>query len=149
MLVRQLNQFFMGLFDFVYLPIDFKKGCNVGYGFINFRSPDACSDFVRAYHGVDVMKCLPGFSSAKVAEVTPARVQGRDENVQRLRSSPVMGELLCHPEWMPLLLDEAGHEQPFPEPEQPLAPIRPRGRRRQPKTGIVYSRKDLQAHVSH
>ena len=43
-------------------------------------------------------------------EVTPARVHGRDENVRRLRNSPVMNQLLEHPEWMPLLFDERGEE---------------------------------------
>jgi len=129
MLVEQLTQDFRGRFDFVYLPIDFKNGCNIGYGFINFRTVEACNEFVQAFDGVDVSRCLPGLHSKKVAEVTPARVQGLEENVRRLRSSPVMGELSRHPEWMPLLLDKDGEERAFPQPEQPVPPVRPRGRR--------------------
>lgn len=130
MLVKQLNQDFRGGFDFVYLPIDFKNRCNVGYGFINFRTVDACEIFVTRFNGVDVRKCLPGLNSRKVAEVTPARVQGLDENVRRLRNSPVMNELVLHPEWMPLLLDEGGEESAFPLPEQPCPPVKPRRRGR-------------------
>lgn len=130
MLVKQLNSEFRGNFDFVYLPIDFKNRCNVGYGFINFRTVEACDEFVTKFNGVDVRKCLPGLNSRKVAEVTPARVQGLDENVRRLRNGPVMNELVNHSEWMPLLLDEDGQEMPFPLPDQPCPPVKPRRRGR-------------------
>jgi len=128
MLVKQLNQDFRGRFDFVYLPIDFKNKCNVGYGFINFRTTEACDEFVAKFNGVDVRKCLPGLNSRKIAEVTPARVQGLDENVRRLRNGPVMNELVQHPDWMPLLLNEHGEEKPFPLPDQPCPPVKPRKR---------------------
>jgi hypothetical protein len=130
MLVKQLSLEFCGEFNFMYLPIDFKNKCNVGYCFINFRTPEACSRFVAQFHGVDVRKCLPGLNSRKVAEVTPARVQGMMENVNRLRNSPVMNQLQEHPEWMPLIFDENGELEPFPSPEQPLPPVKQRGRGR-------------------
>lgn len=130
MLIKQLKVDFNGVFDFMYLPIDFKNKCNVGYGFINFRTQDACEFFVKSFHGVDVRKCLPGLNSKKVVEVTPARVQGLIENVRRLKNSPVMNQLQDHPEWMPLLFDEYGREEPFPSPDQPLPPVKPRGRAR-------------------
>lgn len=128
MLVKQLNQDFRGRFDFVYLPIDFKNKCNVGYGFINFRNSEACDEFVSKFNGVDVRKCLPGLNSKKVAEVTPARVQGLEENIRRLRNGPVMNELVQHPEWMPLLLTEDGEERPFPVPDAPCPPAKGRHR---------------------
>merc|ERR1712125_6069 len=81
------------------------------------------------YDGVSVSKCLPGLNSQKIAQVTPARVHGLQENVDRLRNSSIMGELAEHPEWMPLLLDEEGNELPFPEPEHALPAMKPRGRR--------------------
>merc|ERR1712151_1100613 len=129
MLVKQLTQDFRGRFDFVYRPIDFKNKCNVGYGFINFRTPGACEEFVNKFNGADVRKCLPGLNSRKICEVTPARVQGLDENVRRLRNSPVMNQLMDHPEWMPLLFDEEGEEEPFPSPDQPLPPVKSRSGR--------------------
>jgi hypothetical protein len=129
MLVKQLESELKGHFDFVYLPIDFKNQCNVGYAFINFRSPEACEIFLQSFNGVEVRKCLPGLNSRKVTEVTPARVQGFEDNVQRLRNSPVMRELAHHPEWMPLIFDENGVQIPFPAPERPLEPIKPRRRR--------------------
>lgn len=131
MLITQLNTDFNGLYDFMYLPIDFKNKCNVGYGFINFRTPEVCERFIDSFHGVDVRQCLPGLNSKKIVEVTPARVQGLSENVRRLRNSPVMNQLVEHPEWMPLLFNEHGIEEPFPMPDQPLPPVKPRGRNRE------------------
>lgn len=131
MLVKQLEQDLKGHFDFVYLPIDFKNQCNVGYAFINFRSIEACGIFMQNFNGVEVRKCLPGLNSRKVTEVTPARVQGFEDNVQRLRNSPVMRELAHHPEWMPLIFDENGVQVGFPSPERPLEPIKPRRRARE------------------
>lgn len=127
MLVTQLeSDDFTGKFDFVYLPMDFKHKCNVGYAFINFRTVEACETFHEKFKDFEVSKCMPGINSKKVCEVTPARVQGLEDNVQRLRNSPVMLELANHEEWMPLLFDEAGQKIPFPEPERTLPPIKPR-----------------------
>jgi len=126
MLVNQLQQSLKGSFDFVYLPIDFKNKCNVGYAFINFRSIEACESFLGDFNGVEVRKCLPGLTSRKVTEVTPARVQGFEENVQRLRNSPVMRELAHHQEWMPLIFDLQGQQVPFPAPDRQLEPIKAR-----------------------
>jgi hypothetical protein len=131
MLVKQLESDLKGEFDFVYLPIDFKNKCNVGYAFINFRSIEACEAFLKNFNGVEVRKCLPGLNSRKVTEVTPARVQGFEENVQRLRNSPVMRELAHHTEWMPLIFDETGKQMPFPSPERALEPIKLRRRGRE------------------
>lgn len=137
MLVDQLEQDMKGLFDFLYLPIDFKNKCNVGYAFINFRTVEACDEFVNMFNGVEVRKCLPGLNSRKVTEVTPARVQGFEENVQRLRNSPVMRELVHKPEWMPLIFDYNGEQTPFPAPECPLDPIKPRRRARDDEARLL------------
>jgi len=128
-LAKQLSHEWKGMFDFIYLPIDFKNKCNVGYGFVNFRTAELCSTFVQSFNGVEVRKCLPGFNSRKVVEVTPARVQGLQDNVRRLRNSPVMTQLMDNPDWLPLLFDDDGESLPFPAPDQPLAPVRPRGGR--------------------
>jgi len=132
MLVSLLNQEFRGHFDFLYLPIDFKNRVNVCYAFINFTSVAAREKFEATFNGVDVRKCMQGVPLKKapynmhlhrVVEVKPARVQGLEENIRRLRNSPVMNELVQHPDWMPLLLDADGQEKPFPV-MQTAVPVR-------------------------
>jgi len=113
MLVQRLNKTFTGQFDFVYLPIDFNSKRNVGYAFINFRTPAACQRFVQEFNGVKTRLCLPHFSSQKVCEVSYARVQGRDANMENLRDEKFIERLLERPEWQPLFLDDAGVEMPF------------------------------------
>lgn len=114
-LIQQLHDSgFRGDIDFIYLPVDFRNKCNVGYAFVNFRTPEACMRFATEYHGVDSRAKLPGFNSKKVLEVSAARVQGLDPNVRRLRGSPVLARIAAHPDWKPLLLDEEGRPKGFP-----------------------------------
>jgi len=119
MLIRVLNENFNGMYDFMYLPIDFKNKCNVGYGFLNMRTPEMCAQLATYFHGVDVRRCLPGFNSKKICEVTPARVQGLQDNVRRLQNSPVMAQLKGHPEWLPVLFGADGGCKSFPCAELP------------------------------
>jgi len=108
-------------FDFFYLPIDFRSKCNVGYAFINFTSPIGAELFRQAFHGAH----LDGFNSSKVCEVSFARVQGLTGNVEHYRNSPVCG--LEEQKFKPLILDAlTGEILPFPAPDQPLPPVKPR-----------------------
>jgi len=100
--------------DFLYLPIDFKNLCNVGYAFLNFRTVEACHRFAAAFHNVNSCDKLPGFRSKKICEVAEATCQGCDKNVSRLQSSPVMAQLLAKPEWLPRLFDVNGKPLEFP-----------------------------------
>eukprot|EP00931_Biecheleriopsis_adriatica_P091163 TRINITY_DN65061_c0_g1_i1.p1 TRINITY_DN65061_c0_g1~~TRINITY_DN65061_c0_g1_i1.p1 ORF type:complete len:429 (+),score=118.35 TRINITY_DN65061_c0_g1_i1:86-1372(+) len=115
MLMDQLHNIgFRGDIDYLYLPIDFANRCNVGYCFINFRTPAARARFVEMFDGVAAQSCLPGFNSYKVCQVTKAKWQGRDENVRRIRSGPeLMQQLAGHPDWLPVLLDESGRQETF------------------------------------
>lgn len=108
-LLRALhNAGFTGMFDFLYLPIDFENRCNVGYAFINFTSVTARLRFEDLFHGRSVQDCLPGLNSSKIVDVSRAVVQGFKENVARLRGSPIMRQLAEHPDWMPVTVDSEG-----------------------------------------
>jgi hypothetical protein len=103
-------------FNFFYLPTDFKNHCNLGYAFINFTNKAAAVDFVQEYDG----KRLPRFpQSPKVLAVQKARIQGKDANIERLRSSSVMGVLDSSTK--PLVF-EGGVSVDFPEPLCELPP---------------------------
>lgn len=103
--------------DFLYLPIDFRNKCNVGYAFLSFRTAQACARFTAEYHHRNATDKLPGFKSKKVCEVSEARCQGREENVRRLQASQVMQQLLDRPDWLPLLFDADGNVEEFPIPK--------------------------------
>ncbi|MED6181348.1 hypothetical protein PIB30_018491 [Stylosanthes scabra] len=69
-------------FDFVYLPIDFKKGFNKGYAFVNFTSPKAAWKF----HITASNRKWELFQSQKVRQVVAARIQGKENLEKRFES---------------------------------------------------------------
>jgi hypothetical protein len=103
------EQGFRGLYNFFYLPVDFKNGCNMGYAFINFVNHDAADMFMGVFKGHQ----LPA-KSAKVCDVCWARVQGWKANIEHYRNSPV--NELPDPEYRPLMFVD-GVEVAFPRPD--------------------------------
>eukprot|EP00913_Durusdinium_trenchii_P025119 g23579.t1 len=67
---------FDAMFDFFYLPMDFKTKRNRGYGFINFESADIAKQFVLNFHH----RQLSLYTSRKIVEVAPAITQGYEAN---------------------------------------------------------------------
>ena len=83
MLLKVLESAYSGLYDFFYLPIDFKNRCNLGYAFVNFvRSSDALG-FYEEFH----KKKWSDFNSKKVCEITYARVQGKQALAEHFKNS--------------------------------------------------------------
>jgi len=113
MLIERVDVSYKGQYDFVYLPVDFNSKCNVGYAFVNFCTADSAAAFTQEFHGKRTKTVLPGFSSAKVCEVSYARVQGRDANMENLRDERFVEKLAERPEWQPLFFDDGGKEIPF------------------------------------
>ncbi|KAG6509855.1 hypothetical protein ZIOFF_027862 [Zingiber officinale] len=58
-------------FDFLYLPVDFKTGFNMGYAFVNFTTAIAARRLYDALHNFP----WKAHGSRKVCEVTYARIQ--------------------------------------------------------------------------
>lgn len=88
MLLAAIDENHCGTYDFVYLPIDFKNKCNVGYAFINMVSPSHIVPFFKAFNG----KKWEKFNSEKVASLAYARIQGKAALVMHFQNSSLMNE---------------------------------------------------------
>ncbi|XAR66660.1 hypothetical protein NMG60_11012962 [Bertholletia excelsa] len=88
MLLAAIDENHRGTYDFLYLPIDFKNKCNVGYAFINMLSPTHIIPFYEAFNG----KKWEKFNSEKVASLAYARIQGKAALVAHFQNSSLMNE---------------------------------------------------------
>lgn len=98
-----------GSYDFVYLPVDFKKGKVFGYAIINFVTnhfaEKACFHFEGAGVNIDWSDSHQGF----------------DELIQRYRDSPIMHPSM--PETSKPLIFSNGLVVPFPGPARKAQPF--------------------------
>ena len=117
-----LDEVCFGTYDFLYLRIDFKSGCNVGYAFINFADVGGMIALIDRIE----RRCWTAYRSSKAAEISYATIQGREALVQKFRNSSVMQETpFCRPRLFLTYLDadvsdklrSTGTEQPFPRPD--------------------------------
>jgi hypothetical protein len=117
-----LDEVCFGTYDFLYLRIDFKSGCNVGYAFINFADVGGMIALIDRVE----RRCWTAYRSSKAAEISYATIQGREALVQKFRNSSVMQETpFCRPRLFLPYLDAAASdklratstEQPFPRPD--------------------------------
>ncbi|KAM3302073.1 protein MEI2-like 2 isoform X1 [Capsicum chacoense] len=88
MLLTAIDETHKNTYDFLYLPIDFKNKCNVGYAFINMVSPLHIISFYEAFNG----KKWEKFNSEKVASLAYARIQGKVALVAHFQNSSLMNE---------------------------------------------------------
>ncbi|XP_068667494.1 protein MEI2-like 2 [Aristolochia californica] len=114
MLLAAIDENHRGTYDFLYLPIDFKNKCNVGYAFINMISPSHIVPFYQAFNG----KKWEKFNSEKVALLAYARIQGKVALVTHFQNSSLMNEdKRCRPILFHSEGSEAGEQiiqEPFP-----------------------------------
>eukprot|EP00929_Paragymnodinium_shiwhaense_P012637 TRINITY_DN12005_c0_g1_i1.p1 TRINITY_DN12005_c0_g1~~TRINITY_DN12005_c0_g1_i1.p1 ORF type:complete len:527 (+),score=86.76 TRINITY_DN12005_c0_g1_i1:195-1775(+) len=106
---------YAGLYDFVYLPMDFRNGVNLGYAFVNLLRHEDALAFMEMFQGFSQWVV----DSVKVCETSWAHPhQGLLEHVERYRNSPVM-----HPrmpdEYKPMVFS-SGIRVPFPAPTKAI-----------------------------
>mmetsp|Transcript_23685 Transcript_23685/g.68064 ORF Transcript_23685/g.68064 Transcript_23685/m.68064 type:complete len:332 (+) Transcript_23685:248-1243(+) len=110
MLLNLLNDAgFHKAYDFVYMPMSFRNGVNLGYAFVDLVSHEDAKRLMEAFEGWSKWS----FESTKVCKVSWATPhQGLEKHVDRYRNSPVM-----HPstpeEWKPIVFKD-GEPAPFP-----------------------------------
>jgi hypothetical protein len=80
---------FAGLYDFIYLPIDFKSRASLGYCFINLVNHEAASRFRATFDGYSDW-ILPSRKVCGISWSGPH--QGLEAHIERYRNSPVMHE---------------------------------------------------------
>ncbi|OIT37321.1 PREDICTED: protein MEI2-like 4 isoform X2 [Nicotiana attenuata] len=111
MLLSAIDERHRGMYDFIYLPIDFKNKCNVGYAFINMTDPSLIVPFYHAFNG----KKWEKFNSEKVASLAYARIQGKAALIAHFQNSSLMNEdKRCRPILFHTDGPNAGDQVPFP-----------------------------------
>ncbi|XP_048235997.1 protein MEI2-like 4 isoform X2 [Ricinus communis] len=111
MLLAAIDERHKGTYDFIYLPIDFKNKCNVGYAFINMTDPKQIVPFYQAFNG----KKWEKFNSEKVASLAYARIQGKAALIAHFQNSSLMNEdKRCRPILFNTDGPNAGDQVPFP-----------------------------------
>ncbi|KAJ7552839.1 hypothetical protein O6H91_06G072400 [Diphasiastrum complanatum] len=111
MLLAAIDEHHRGTYDFIYLPIDFKNKCNVGYAFINMIDPPCIVPFYQAFNG----KKWEKFNSEKVASLAYARIQGKAALVAHFQNSSLMNEdKRCRPILFHSEGPNVGDQEPFP-----------------------------------
>ncbi|XP_031491216.1 protein MEI2-like 4 isoform X2 [Nymphaea colorata] len=111
MLLAAIDEHHRGTYDFIYLPIDFKNKCNVGYAFINMTDALHIVSFYEAFNG----KKWEKFNSEKVASLAYARIQGKAALIAHFQNSSLMNEdKRCRPILFHTEGPNAGDQEPFP-----------------------------------
>ncbi|ORZ10784.1 RNA recognition motif 2-domain-containing protein [Absidia repens] len=92
MLMECIDSTHKGTYDFLYLRIDFKHKCNVGYAFINFINARSVISFFEQKAG----KLWSRFNSEKKCELSYAKIQGKVNLINKFRNSVVMEQDLSY-----------------------------------------------------
>merc|ERR1712232_681067 len=106
---------FRGSYNFVYLPVDFKRRAGLGYAFVNMTNHANAQQAFATLQGFSAW----AFSSSKVLEVAWGEpLQGLQAHVDRYRNSPVMHADV--PDSFRPMLFQNGVSVPFPAPTKPI-----------------------------
>jgi len=116
---------FGGVYNFLYLPIDFKTQAALGYAFVDLAHPSVVQHFWNVFHGFSNWS-MPSRKKCFVTWCEPS--QGLQTLAERYRNSPVMHESVPD-EYKPMLL-EHGKRVPFLPPTKTIRQPRARDCRR-------------------
>ncbi|KAF9566687.1 hypothetical protein CPC08DRAFT_627857 [Agrocybe pediades] len=109
-LQNYINEVIPRRIDFMYLRIDFRNGCNVGYAFVNFITVQDLLYFAKQRLG----KKWDMFASQKVLQMSYANYQGKEALIEKFKNSNIMDE---RESWRPCIFySEDGPNQGLPEP---------------------------------
>jgi RNA recognition motif-containing protein len=109
------NEGFLGSVDFVYLPIDERRGLSLGYAFVNLTNHECALRFWKHFAGFNRWLVR----SRKVAEVAWSRpTQGLSAFIERFRNSKLM--LPEAPDAARPIVLHAGMRLAFPAPTRRL-----------------------------
>ncbi|CAJ1360547.1 unnamed protein product [Effrenium voratum] len=114
-LLDELNKFGLaGLYDFCYLPRDFKSVENKGYAFVNFASPEAANMFRNSWH----RRSFPADSALAGQQlvIMSADVQGLASNLKKWCGPRL--RRIRNPELKPYV-SSAALETEEPSPDSP------------------------------
>jgi len=116
MLLELLNKRgFEGCYDFVYVPLDFRNGVNLGYAFVNTVTHEDAARLTESLQNYSEWLA----DGSKVCEVSWAHpYQGLQEHVERYRNSPVMHASMPE-EYKPMVFRN-GMQIPFPMPTKAI-----------------------------
>lgn len=111
MLLSEINVYNKELYDFFYLPIDFKNKCNMGYAFINFIDYASIVPFYQEFSN----QRWRNFNSEKVCAISYARLQGKAAMIARFQNSSLLDK---DESYRPLVFaslgGNRGKAEPFP-----------------------------------
>ncbi|KAF4652690.1 hypothetical protein FOL47_010899 [Perkinsus chesapeaki] len=111
---------FFGLYDFLYVPLNFKTHEVVGFALINFASQEHAQKFIDGFNDLAV--------DGRPLVVEPAKNQGLQAQVEHLRESPVNA---AAEEFRPKVFElGTGRPLEFPRPTNPRPPRRSHRHRR-------------------
>jgi len=106
---------FAGLYDFVYLPIDFNSQAGLGYAFVNLLSPLDAQRFWKHFDGFSRW-VLPSDKVCLLNWSSPH--QGLADHIERYRNSPVMHDSVSD-ECRPMIFADGVRIQ-FPPPTRQI-----------------------------
>jgi len=107
---------FKGKYNFVYLPVDFKRKAGLGYAFVNMINHSEAEQFMERFSGYNKWKV--GSQKVCTTEWGMPSQQGIESNIQRYRNSPLMHPDV--PEQFKAALFDGETRIEFPKPTKKL-----------------------------